>query len=549
MKTFSRRDFLKGVLAGSASLAAIGVLGACGSSASDETTTAAAANDTAETTASSGETESAESEYTGSKDLVVGIPGNPDSLSPFISMSTGRMYMLLVCYESLGYFTDSTYSDYKFQLVESYEVNDEMTEYTIHLYDNIYDTDGNHFTADDVVYSWDRINELGGATWSRYASDYYAADETTVVLDLYEDVIDVFTSICRGPVVTQAAYEASADQMTSTCVSTAQYTLSDCTPGSSYGFVRNENYWNDDESTWLWRSIPDTVTYKVILEESQMATSLETGAINVALGMSNTNTDRYVGDPDYNMFENVGNMAYCLIFNNSDGNVFHNNKELRQAVAYSIDVDDLIEAVLGGAGVKLGTYSFCLAGDYKEEWVDNYYNYDVDKAKELIEESGVDVSGLTIRLACGSGSVIEKTAEMVQLYMLAVGFGNVTIQTADTALFTTLKVDSTAWDILLDTKGIQDTAGAATAYDRTVYSYGNMMFLLDDDKLQEMIIPLNTTVGATQDKIDEYVEYTNEMCYLYAMYDSTSYSVTTKDITSITLDFHAAIIPGETEFG
>lgn len=484
----------------------------------------------------------------GKKEMTIGIPGTPEVLSPFAPASTGSLYLTPVIYESLGYFTDSSYSEFKNQLMESWELADDNMTYTVHLHEDIYDTAGNHLTADDVVFSFDKGIEGGSLMWGSYVEEYHAEDEYTVVIKLNAERANTFTDICRSAVVTQAAYEASPDNMNTTPVSTAQYVLTDMEQGSVYVLERNEDYWNKDESTWLWKSNADKVTYQVILEESQMAIALETGAIDVAVGMSNDNTQKYADDENYNMYQLIGNMAYTLMFNNSEGNIFHNNQNLRQAVAYAVDVDGIIEGVLGGAGVKLGTFGFCLAADYREEWADSYYSYNLEKAQELIAESGVDTSDLNIVLACGSGTVLEKTAEMVQLYLLAAGFNTVEIKIADTALFSTLKVDDTEWDILLDTKGLQTVADGASTFDRTLFNYGNAIFLMDDDVFQEMVVPLVTISGNTQDKVDEYVEYLNDMCYVYALYNTATYTVSTNNITYILQDFRSAVIPGMTEF-
>lgn len=484
----------------------------------------------------------------GIKEVVIGIPATPESLSPFVSPSTGRLHILPVCYESLGYFTDSTYSEFKAQLMEGYEMSEDAKTYTIKLREDIYDTAGNHLTADDVIFSWDKGIELGGNTWGRYVDEYHKVDDYTIELNLLTARADAFVTIGRSPIVTQAAYEASEDEMTMTVVSTSQYNLVEAVSGSSFTFEKNENYWNKDENTWMWKSNPDKVIYQVILEESQMAIALETGAIDIAVGMSNNSTNRYANDDNYNMFQLVGNMVYSLMFNCSENSVFHDNKELRQAVAYAIDAEGIIEAVLGGAGIKVGTMGFCLAGDYRDEWADSYYNYDVEKARELLAEAGYEQGELEISLACSSGSILEKSAELIQLYLLDAGFKTVTINAVDNALFSTIKNDRTEWDLLLDTKGSQTVAISASLYDKTVASYGNPCFIDDDDKIQAYSELLPTTLGGTQENVDEYVAYANEMCYMYGLFNTASYTVTTKDITYIIQDFRSAVIPGEIVF-
>ena len=139
------------------------------------------------------------------KELVIGIPATPEVLSPFVAASLGRLHMMPVCYESLGYFTDSTYSEFKPQLMESYTVSDDYLTYTVKLHEDIYDTAGNHMTASDIVYSYDKGIELGGIGWGRYVESYKALDDYTLEIKMKNARATSFTDICRTAVVTKAA--------------------------------------------------------------------------------------------------------------------------------------------------------------------------------------------------------------------------------------------------------------------------------------------------------------------------------------------------------
>ncbi len=64
------------------------------------------------------------------------------------------------------------------------------------------------------------------------------------------------------------------------------------------------------------------------------------------------------------------------------------NLKVRQALCYAIDRQMILDIVAGGNGTIIGSNMFPGFGKYYDETLANYYTYDVEKAKQLLNEAG-----------------------------------------------------------------------------------------------------------------------------------------------------------------
>ena len=94
-----------------------------------------------------------------------------------------------------------------------------------------------------------------------------------------------------------------------------------------------------------------------------------------------TTQAKQLGD-DYNVVEGTMNLVQGLYLNNSFEPF--QNEQVRQALCYGIDRDEIIDMVSDGKGVKVGSSMFPNFRKYFEPELADKYSYDVDKAKELL---------------------------------------------------------------------------------------------------------------------------------------------------------------------
>lgn len=481
--------------------------------------------------------------------LNVGIPGDPADLSPFSTMSVGRMYVMETVYEFLGVYKEKN-GDFVGQLAKTIDVSDDALTVTVTLYDNITDSAGNKITADDVLFSYNTAIEKKTSVQLGYVDNIEKKDDYTVIFHMNSAIVQGWQAVMSAiPIVSQKAYEANPDGFALNPVTTSAYKVSSFTAGSSLKLDLRDDYWQTDDNALAIQHNVDSIEFDVILDSAQMAIALETGAIDVAEGMATADTARFMeGGEDadnYSVFTTDDTRSYCLLFNcDETQGVFANNKELRQAIAYAIDAQGLLDAVLNGGGVLESTWGGASADDFDPSWVSDYYSYNVDKAKELLKEAGYKEGELTLRLACTNDKTISSSLELIQSYLMAIGI-NSTINVVDSGLFDTVKYDPSEWDILMDSIGGADVALVSKNLDTTGKSYINVCFV-KDDTLQNLVQTIMAVPTHTSENVKKYVDYINDQVYAYGLFNKNSYIVAPKFVDSITFTSRSCIYPGDT---
>lgn len=114
-------------------------------------------------------------------------PTNLNIYAPGVSRSGTGLHQ--VGYEYLFYYNLQT-GEFIPWLAESYEYNDDFTALTVKLRDGVTWSDGEPFTADDVVFTYDLLRENPGMVWAEEANKRVASvekvDDLTVQFNLAE---------------------------------------------------------------------------------------------------------------------------------------------------------------------------------------------------------------------------------------------------------------------------------------------------------------------------------------------------------------------------
>lgn len=477
--------------------------------------------------------------------VTVGITTDPADLSPFAGASNGRNTMLRQCYEYLlDYSLDGQ------EKVLAREINQvDPCNYEIVLYDYIYDTAGNHLTAEDVKFSFETAKSIGKTPAITYLAGVEVKDEYTVIMTLTGDMAGQFEKLCGGtPVVTKAAFEASPDGMVTTPVGTTPYILADFISGSSYTFAKADSYWQKDDLVGQCsKANVDKIVFNVITETSQMAIALETGTIDLAANIDSSEIARFSDKEKYTVNEYYDSLLQVMMFNCDDGNVFA-NEDLRKACLYALDVDAMMDAVCNGFALKTNAFAIPFRSDYNKEWDnEDYFGFNLDTAKEYLSKSGHKEGELTIRIMTDNSSTKNKLAQIMQGYLLQIGV-NSEILNYDDALYNSYKYDSTQWDIILDNKGSDVNIALLTlCEDARSFENGTANFV-HDDKLQAMIEKTSTVAGWNQENMDEVEAYLKEKAYVRGLFHVGKYSVGTSKVKEIAVNTKTNLIPNSCVF-
>ncbi len=482
-------------------------------------------------------------------EVVVGIAYDVATLAPWDSASAGRLNLMQTIYEYMAYYDSTQDCGMNGILMESYEKIDIYTS-RVKIFDNIYDSAGNHMTADDVVFSFTTWRDNGKSVKCKLLDSVSKVDEYTVDIKLNADTVgDVENMLCGlVPIVTQAAYESSDDGMYAHVVSTSPYIVTEFVAGDHITVTKNDNYWqtNEAERAPVSTANADKIVFKIITETAQTAINLETDVIDVMCVMPSSEVSRFEDNDAYTI-ESFGGSNFGWISYNLDPEqgMFYNNLELRQAIAYAIDTSVIATGALSGRGQIPHAFANPECVDYNTAWDEqDYYDYDITKAKELLAESGFDTSK-PIRLMYTAGSTAKASATIVQGLLLQLGL-KVELLGYETALFQTYKTEPAEWDIVLDEiQSVDFVTSAASKFDNR----NPAINFIQDDYLQDLILTIMSNDGHTAENIEAYMGYLKDNCLIYSIYRADTCYVAEKGISSIAYNFKGWPVPGAFVYG
>jgi len=431
------------------------------------------------------------------------------TLAPWANVKFGNNDIFKGIYESLCVMnSDGSVSN---DLMQSVTKVDDL-HYNITIYDNIYDTAGNHITASDVVFS---IND-GYVGIGKNQGGVSDLDHVEKVDDYTIQWINKtpfgngmeYKEFANPRIVSQAAYEASSDGMATDPVGSAAYVVTSYVPGSSIVLEKNTKYWQTDPTKLSPCGIAnvDKITYNIILDSSQMAMALQAGNIDFAGALNSTDLEDFTGNPNFNIVEKPSVLPFLLLFNPTDQSPC-SDINLRKAILEGVD-NNAIVAALTEESVPLTSISNPHGVDYQPEWANRtQWSYDADAAKAALAQSGYK-SGTELKLLVNNGSSVgEGCAMVIQSELQEIGI-TVTIDTVDSATYRTQSTDASAYDLLLMENG---GGPYSTQCWNNAFSYTSGKTPINDSTLQQKLDSAIAT-GAPTD-LNAFQDYVDQMAY------------------------------------
>lgn len=536
-----------------ARLASIGLcaamlLTACGGNGSSGSGATGETGDASTSTATDGGSVSAP---TGGGDgvLDIGYGQTPDSLTPF-RPETNRdaPYMNLMC-ESLAV-VDSN-KELQPWIATDWTTEDNGFTYTINIHEGITDSEGNPVTASDIAWYINTAKEKALKPVFAKVDSATATSDTSLELKMNNNIVGGFEKVMTDSyAISQAAFEASEDEFGSALVSTSPYVVTEFTGNSVLTLERRDDYWQDVENLpECVRPVVDKISFHSIPEAAQMGIALETGEIDMAMRVDSSTGAQFVGNDNYTVELTEGHQGWQLFFSGADTSPCAEDVNLRQAICYSIDAEGLITGLCAGYGtVMYDAHSPIMIG-YNPEWEnEEYYPYDVEKAKELLAASNYDGQELSILVS--SATFSQRLAQMIQNYMMAIGV-NVKLNIVEPALYTATRLDGTKYDMVINTIGGTYLSDAwAIRYDPAAYETGDATSRHDYD-LADLLYATWTPDGWTQENIDKVHEYLRDSAIAYGMVNPQNMTIWRNDLDLQTevKEIAGYIAPAASTFG
>jgi peptide/nickel transport system substrate-binding protein len=260
-------------------------------------------------------------------------------------------------------------------LAEKWDVSADRKTYTFTLRKGVTFTNGAPFTADDVIFSLDRVKkdwQLKIKAQLDVVDRVEKEDESTVIVTLKHPSNGFLYSMATrlGAMFSRSGVADLANKP----VGTGPYQLGSWKRGDSILLAANPKYWGAKPK------LP-AVTLKYFKDATAMNNALLTSGIDVISSVQAPESLQQFADP--NRFETVeGTTNGEVVLSLNNGRPPFNDKKVRQAVRYAIDHKALLDTAWAGRGQLIGSMVPPTDPWYEDRTGD--YPFNVAKAKELL---------------------------------------------------------------------------------------------------------------------------------------------------------------------
>ncbi|MCR5102705.1 MAG: peptide ABC transporter substrate-binding protein, partial [Butyrivibrio sp.] len=417
---------------------------------------------------------------TGTEDgvLKAQLASEPAYLDPALNSSVDGACL---CVNSFaGLYTYDSNQELVPALADSYTVSDDGLVYTFTLKSDLKWSDGSALTANDFVYSWERLADPNtGADYS-YMADYIkdaegnlnvvADDDSTLTVTLGAPCayfLDLMAFPAFYPVKQEAVEAADTDgtnpgawAQEAGFVSSGAYTLKEWKHDESMVYVKNPYYY-DAENVTL-----DEIDLMLSADDTAVYSAYNSGDVDFIDTVPTDEIQSLLSNPEFHIVDNLG--TYYVAFNvNSDifaGKTAQQAAYMRLAISLLID-RDYIATNIGQTGQKVATsyipatmmdgnggefkanddaYTFPneeAVGYYSEEYSDTA----VSDAVALLKMAGYEFdennmlsanTPITLNYITNDGTGHIKVAEAIQQDLATIGI--------------TMNISSEEWNVFLD---------------------------------------------------------------------------------------------------
>jgi peptide/nickel transport system substrate-binding protein len=344
--------------------------------------------------------------------LTAAIGADPVNLDPHLSSAYSTFEVLENVYNQLVGLDDSL--QIVPELAESWTVSDDKLTYTFKIRQGVTFHNGRALTADDVVYSYERIRNPETQSGWAYLFDpvdkIEAPDESTVVISTKQIYAPLLTKLASQGTAIVPKEDVEAGTLGQNPDGTGPFKFVEFVPADHLTIARNETYWE--------AGLPylDQVIFKPIPDETVKQTNLETGNVDWTDGVPAKDANDLMQSQDL-VVQQVAGTSYTYIGMNTTRKPL-DDKRVRQAISYALDREEV--AAIASYDLAAPSQSPIPEGNF---WRSEYapYAQDVEKAKSLLNEAGLGDGFQAEIMPAKDYAETVRAAEAVQAQLQDVG--------------------------------------------------------------------------------------------------------------------------------
>ncbi len=342
---------------------------------------------------------------------------DPHSLNESLQLSvTGNVYEPLVTRDRNYKLAPALATDWK---------QTAPTVWRFNLRKGVQFHDGAPFTADDVIFSYERAKGDGSDMKSYvgqikeirkindHAVDFVLSAPFPILPELFTQWLMMSKKWCEEKQATKPVDRRKGieNEASFRANGTGPFRVRERQPGVRTSFVRNGNYWGKIEGN------VDEVIFTPIGNDSTRVAALLSGEVDVMEPVPVQDVERIKGNPKFRVlqgpelrvvFLGMDQKRDELLFSNVKGKNPFKDKRVRQAFYQAIDIDGIDKTVMRGAATPVALMLPPQVKGFAPDLAKRL-PYDVVAAKKLLTEAGYP-SGFEVKLNCPNDRYVNDAA-------------------------------------------------------------------------------------------------------------------------------------------
>ena len=299
-------------------------------------------------------------------------------------------------------------------IASSWEFAEDAKTLTFSLDPNAKFSDGAQVTSADVKASFERLlnEETSAAARSNFLSieSIDTPDDVTVIFHLSTADVPILVAMATINAAIVPAAEIEAGNVGTTALGSGPFKLDSWEPNAREELSANADWAGGDLAI-------DGITISVLPDETAILASLRAGQTDFAL-LNDPLVATLVPMEANLELNRVGVLSYNVLQLNPSRAPMDNLK-VRQAMSCAIDRQGIIDAALAGEGKVTGPLTMpAFAQDPANLFC---YEQDLEKAKQLMAESGVEGFSAKVIAATGEPPVAASEAQVLQSQLAEIG--------------------------------------------------------------------------------------------------------------------------------